>query len=91
MDLSTSEVNANDSVFVVIRPEALLCSHTASEFSGNVFEGTVKRALFLGNFVDGELLIKGKNFRALLSPHQGFQSGERVYVHVPPDRCQVTR
>jgi len=91
VDLSTSEVNANDAVFVIIRPEGLLCSHTASEFSENVFEGTVKRALFLGNFVDGELLIKGKTFRALLSPHQGFQTGERVYVHVPADRCQVTR
>jgi len=91
VDLSKSEVSTDDSVFVVIRPEGMVCSHARAEFSENVFEGTIKRALFLGNFVDGEVLIKGKNFRALLSPHQGFQPGERVYVHVPADRCQVTR
>jgi iron(III) transport system ATP-binding protein len=91
VDLSKSEVNVNDSVFVVIRPEALMCSHERSKFVDNCFEGTIKRALFLGSFIDGEVLIKGKIFRALLSPHELFQPGERVYVHVPPDHCQVTR
>jgi len=91
IDLSKSEVNTNDSVYVVIRPEGLMCSHERSKFTDNCFEGTIKRALFLGSFIDGEVMIKGKNFRALLSPHELFQPGERVYVHVPPDRCQVTR
>jgi iron(III) transport system ATP-binding protein len=91
VDLSKSEVNSNDSVYVVIRPEVLMCSHERGEFVDNCFEGTIKRALFLGSFVDGEVLIKGKTFRALLSPYEVFQPGERVYVHMPPDRCQVTR
>ena len=78
-------------MFVVIRPEGLVCSRERGDVSENVFEGTVKRALFLGNFVDGEIQIKGKILRALLSPHQVFLPGERVYVHVPADRCQVTR
>ena len=91
VDLSKSEVNANDSVFVVIRPEGLVCSHQRAQFAENCFEGTIKRSVFLGSFVDGEVTIKGKSFRALLSPHEIFQPGERVYVHVPPDRCQVTR
>lgn len=91
VDLSTTEVNSNESVFVVIRPEAMVCSREPSGFADNIFEGTIKRAIFLGNFIDGELQIKGKNFRALLSPHQVFHAGERVFVHVPPDHCQVTR
>jgi iron(III) transport system ATP-binding protein len=91
VDLSKSEVNANDAVFVVIRPEGLVCSHQRGQFAENCFEGTIKRSVFLGSFVDGEVIIKGKNFRALLSPHERFQPGEQVYVHVPPDRCQVTR
>ncbi|MGH7888100.1 MAG: ABC transporter ATP-binding protein, partial [Candidatus Binatia bacterium] len=90
VDLSKNDVGANDSVFVVFRPEDMICSREPGQSSDNIFEGTVKRALFLGNFVDGEVLIKGKSFRALLSPHQGFQPGQRIYVHVPPDRCQVT-
>jgi len=91
VDLSTSDVSSNDAVFVVIRPEALICSHERGQSVDNCFEGTIKRALFLGSFVDGEVLIKGKTFRALLSPHEVFQSGERIYVNIPPDHCQVTR
>jgi iron(III) transport system ATP-binding protein len=91
MDLSAAEAKMNEPVFVVIRPEGLVCSREPSGYSENVFEGTVKRALFLGNFVDGEIEIKRKNLRALLSPHQVFLPGERIYVHVPPSRCQVTR
>jgi iron(III) transport system ATP-binding protein len=91
VDLSKSEVSTNDSVYVVIRPEVLMCSHERSKFTENCFEGTIKRSLFLGSFVDGEVMIKGKTFRALLSPYEVFQPGEPVYVHMPPDRCQVTR
>ena len=91
VDLSKTEVKPDETVFVVIRPEGLVCSRERGEVSENVFEGTVKRALFLGNFVDGEIQIKGKTLLALLSPHQVFLPGERVYVHVPADRCQVTR
>lgn len=91
VDLSKTEVRQDESVFVVIRPEGLVCSRERGDVSENVFEGTVKRALFLGNFIDGEIQIKGKTLRALLSPHQVFLPGERVYVHVPADRCQVTR
>jgi iron(III) transport system ATP-binding protein len=91
VDLSASQVSSNDSVYVVIRPEGFVCTREASAFSDNVFEGTIKRALFLGSFIDGEIQIKNKNFRALLSPYQAFHTGEKVYVHVPADRCQVTR
>jgi iron(III) transport system ATP-binding protein len=90
LDLSRNEVSSNDSVFVVIRPEGMVCSRDRSAFSENVFEGTIKRALFLGNFIDGEVQIQSKKFRALLSPHELFNPGERVYIHVPPEHCQVT-
>jgi iron(III) transport system ATP-binding protein len=91
VDLSHNEITPNESVFVVIRPETMVCSRERSDFSENVFEGTIKRALFLGNFIDGEVQIKGKTFRALLSSYHVFNPGDRVYVHVPPERCQVTR
>ncbi|HWP60719.1 MAG TPA: ABC transporter ATP-binding protein [Candidatus Acidoferrales bacterium] len=91
VDLSRTEVGSNESVFVVIRPEGLVCSREPTGIANNLFEGTIKRALFLGNFIDGEVQIKNKSFRALLSPYQAFHPGEKVYVHVPPDRCQVTR
>ena len=91
VDLSDTDLASNDSVFVVIRPEGLVCSRDGGGISDNMFEGTIKRALFLGNFIDGEVQIKNKTFRALLSPYQAFHAGEKVFVHVPPERCQVTR
>ena len=91
VDLTASEAKSNESVYVVIRPEGFVCSREAGAFANNTFEGTIKRALFLGNFIDGEIQIKNKCFRALLSPYQAFHAGEKVYVHVPSDRCQVTR
>jgi iron(III) transport system ATP-binding protein len=91
VDLSAVEVASNEAVFVMIRPEGIVCSRNAGDNSDNLFEGTIKRALFLGNFIDGEVQVKNKSFRALLSPYQTFYPGEKVYIHVPPDRCQVTR
>jgi iron(III) transport system ATP-binding protein len=91
VDLSNTDLASNESVFVVIRPEGLVCSREAGAGSNNIFEGTIKRALFLGNFIDGEVQVKNKSFRALLSPYQAFHPGEKVFVHVPPERCQVTR
>jgi iron(III) transport system ATP-binding protein len=91
VDLSNTDLASNESVFVVIRPEGLICSRDGGGMSDNLFEGTIKRALFLGNFIDGEVQVKNKSFRALLSPYQAFHPGEKVFVHVPPERCQVTR
>jgi iron(III) transport system ATP-binding protein len=90
VDLSAATVHSNESVFVVIRPEGIVCSRQPGGVTDNLFEGTIKRAVFLGNFIDGEVQVKDKTFRALLSPFQTFGPGEKVYVHVPPDRCQVT-
>jgi len=84
-------LNANESVSVVIRPEGLECSRQTPGSSGNLFEGTVKQAVFLGNFIDGKVQIKGKTMRVLLNPYQAFLPDERVYVHIPAERCQVTR
>ncbi len=91
VDLSAIEVESNETVFVVFRPEGIVCSRNGSGVSDNLFEGIIKRAVFLGNFIDGEVQVKDKTFRALLSPFQTFNAGEKVFVHVPPDRCQVTR
>src|SRR5207237_5968936 len=38
VDLSSTEVSSNESVFVMIRPEDMTCSREPSQFSENIFE-----------------------------------------------------
>ena len=85
------DISSQESVAVVIRPEGLVCSREEPKVAENLFEGTIKRVVFLGNFVDGEVQIKGRTLRLLMNSYQAFQPGERVYIHIPPDRCQLTR
>ena len=76
---------------VAIRPEAVKCSRTSPASKVNLFEGTIKRATFLGTFVDGEVQIGEHTLRVSFNPYESFAPGERVYVHIPPDRCQILR
>ena len=74
---------------VSVRPEAIQCSRKRGNKSVNIFEGTVKRATFLGTFIDGEVTVKNRVLRVSLNPYAPFAQGERVFVHIPPERCQV--
>ncbi len=38
---------------------------------------------------DGEITVKNKVLRVSLNPYTPFAQGERVFVHIPPERCQV--
>ena len=87
----TDDISPQGTVAVVIRPEGMICSREEPTVAENLFEGTIKRTVFLGNFIDGQIQIKGKTLRLLMNSYHAFVPGERVYIHIPPDRCQVTR
>ena len=74
---------------VAIRPEAMLCTRERPGDATNTFRGLIRRATFLGSFVEGEVQIGEALLRVNLSPYDGFAAGEEIYVHVPRDRCQV--
>lgn len=76
---------------VMVRPEAIVCSRERPDISDNVFEGTVTRAVFLGNLIDGEVQIGARTIRVSLDPYDPIAAGERVYVHIPPVRCRLVR
>ena len=85
------KVPLREAVSVVVRPEAVQCSRDEPRVAENLFEGTIKRAIFLGSFVDGEVQIKGRILRVCLDPYQVFLPGERIFVHIPRERCRLTR
>ena len=72
---------------VAIRPEAILCSRERPAAGDNVFQGTVRRATFLGGLIEGEVEIAGNLLRVSFNPYQSFAPGEQVFVHVPAERC----
>ena len=74
---------------VAIRPEAVDCLREKPRDGANVYQGTVKRTMFLGTFIDGEVQIGSKSLRVSFNPYNTFSPGEKVYVHIPPERCQL--
>jgi hypothetical protein len=57
----------------------------------NVFEGKLKRVLFLGTFIDGQVEVQQQTFRVFLNVYDPLIAGQRVFLQVPADRCQITR
>ena len=54
-----------------------------------IFEGTIKRMIFLGTFIDAEIQIKGQSLRASLTPYENFNIGDNLFIHIPSERCRV--
>ena len=77
------------SATLIIRPEAVICSRERPNAHENVFEGTITRASFLGQVVDCNIGIGDRQIRASLSPFDGFEIGESVYVRFPQERCNL--
>ncbi|MEZ5666838.1 MAG: ABC transporter ATP-binding protein [Alphaproteobacteria bacterium] len=82
-------VTKDSAAAVIIRPEAPICTREAPADRSNVFEGTISHLSFLGGYIDGELTVGERKLKVSLNPYDRFQLGERVYVQVPEDRCQV--
>ena len=89
--LNTGEWNGGDRGTLVIRPEAVVCSRECPMPAENVFEGTVLRASFLGQFIDSDIRVGDREIRATLSPFDRFDVGEQIYVHFPRDRCSLVK
>ena len=83
-NIGTGEVAA-----VAIRPEAFIFSQEKPSEPHNVFEATVARATFLGSFIEGEIVVSGKTFRVSLTPFTRIAAGEKVFVHIPSERCHL--
>ena len=83
------QIGSGEAATVAIRPEAFICSHEKPDISYNVFEAMVERATFLGSFIEGELTIGGKAFRVSLTPFTRLRAGEKIFVHIPAERCHL--
>ena len=75
---------------IVIRPEDLQITVEAPPAGrGNVFQGRVRRPVFLGENVELEIEVRGEVLMSRQHPRFVFAAGDEVHVELPVDRCVV--
>jgi iron(III) transport system ATP-binding protein len=92
VSLSASANGATGAVAIVVRPHVIVASRDQPENPANVFACTLIRQSFLGDSIEAEVRAGGENgeiIRVSLDPYQRFTDGERLWLHLPPDRCVV--
>lgn len=78
-----------DRAAITIRPEAIQCYRDKPSEISNIFEGIVKRATFLGTFIDAEVTVNGISVRVNLNPYNAFVPGEKIFMNFPTERCKI--
>ncbi len=81
-------MRAGDEVLVCLRPEQIEVSAVAPD-GGNVWEGKVEQAMFLGDTIDGHISVSGQRLRVKIHPSRTLQVDSRVYLVISPERCVV--
>jgi iron(III) transport system ATP-binding protein len=74
---------------VAIRPESFLVSVEKGRDEANVLEGTVERSIFLGDFIDCQVLVGGQIVRVKLSPTSDLSHARRVFLQFEPHACII--
>jgi iron(III) transport system ATP-binding protein len=75
-------------VLVTVRPESLHGSQNG-EGEGNVLEGKIKKAVFLGDFVDCLVQIGAQVVRAKLPATSELGEGDPIFLRFSPQSCVV--
>jgi len=84
-----SGLSQGTNVVVVIRPESVVLHRTKPVELGNVIEGRVAAAMFLGEYVDCSVEL-GRNVLQTHQPHTfEVRRGEGVWVELPPGECMA--
>ena len=74
---------------VAIRPESFLVSAERRRDEANVLEGKVDKSVFLGDFIDCQVLVGGQTVRAKLPPTSDLSQAEQVFLRFEPHACIV--
>jgi iron(III) transport system ATP-binding protein len=76
-------------VVLFIRPENVRVSKDKPESKDNAFAGKIQSLIFLGEMVDGRVLVGEEILRARLHPSDPFTENERVYLSIEPESLIV--
>jgi iron(III) transport system ATP-binding protein len=81
-------LNRSVRVAVVCRPEAVHVTARPSD-DINVVAGRITAALFAGDRVTYSIATGGQTLQATAAPGAPFREGDRVYAHLPPEKCRL--
>ncbi len=85
----TERAAIDGAVTVVVRPHVITASKQRTDVVANVFEGQLRRQSYIGDSIEAEVTVGTELLRVSLDPYQTFVDGERLWLHIPADRCVV--
>ncbi len=74
---------------VAVRPENVTATLQKQEIDGNLLEGEVEKAVFLGDAIDCQVNVGSRMIRAKVAETTEITEGDRVYLHFSPEVCVV--
>jgi iron(III) transport system ATP-binding protein len=75
-----------EEVVLSIRPEDIELSETRHE-GENVYPASVDQKVFLGEFVDFQVMLGRRSVQSRAHPSLRTRVGERLYVRIDPEKC----
>jgi iron(III) transport system ATP-binding protein len=77
-------------VIIVVRPEDVnLMPVGSGSGSGNVVEGKVSAAMFMGDATEFRIALRDTSLRLKLHPSTDVVEGQTIQVEMPPERCRA--
>jgi iron(III) transport system ATP-binding protein len=83
-------LQSGEEVVLSIRPEDIELSESRRD-GENVYPASVDQKVFLGEFVDFQVMIGGRSVQSRAHPSLRTRVGERLYVRIDPDKCVALR
>jgi len=78
-------------IVLAIRPEHVEIVDIPSEAVENLFQAEVLRAAYLGNSIDCRLRLGKWELRTLLPPGRIPSPGEKLWIHLPPEKLILVK
>jgi len=79
-------LKSGEEVVLSIRPEDIELSERRQD-GENTYEATVDQKVFLGEFIDFQVMIGRRSVQSRAHPSLRTPVGERLYVRIDPDKC----
>jgi iron(III) transport system ATP-binding protein len=85
----TNDLSPGTPVVVVVRPESVVLHRKRPPETGNVVEGKVATAMFLGEYLECSIEL-GNMILQTHQPHSlALRRGDTVWIELPPEECMA--
>jgi iron(III) transport system ATP-binding protein len=82
-----SSIATGAKALVSVRPESFQIVRERPRIECNVLEGTIDKFVFLGDFIDCQVLMDGQPVRVKVPATSDLNPGERVFLEFDPRAC----